>query len=384
MPQQQQKRLEFLDSLRGLAAITVVLSHFVLAYRLDLLSKFLNYSPVHIIYDGFAAVTFFFVLSGYVLTLSLDKSEKFSLIKFYLKRVFRIMPAYWATLVLSVIALLYIGSKNTIPASSDWINDFWHKPLPVRGLLNQAFFGLPGSNAELVPQNWSLKVEMMFSFLIPFLYMIYKRSSILTVIIFNLVLYFVFNIPVFLFHFSFGMILALYQENIVTWFNKMRSVSKYVVIALIVLLYTYRYTVPMYYYYVTRRYSDILSNSDLIWMITGVGASLLLIYALSSERVQYFLNLRMLTFIGKISYAIYLVHMMVLIRITPCFISFLNHINITGKGVVYLLSIIVLLGITMVLSYLLYITVENPIAKQTTAYLKKIKINSNIYKGLPF
>lgn len=40
-------RIEHLDSLRGLASIIVVFSHFFLAYGIDINFKAVTYSPLH-------------------------------------------------------------------------------------------------------------------------------------------------------------------------------------------------------------------------------------------------------------------------------------------------------------------------------------------------
>lgn len=58
-----------LDGLRGLAALMVFFSHAMgLLYPTPLIT-YLQSSPFRILWDGAAAVDFFFVLSGFVLTL---------------------------------------------------------------------------------------------------------------------------------------------------------------------------------------------------------------------------------------------------------------------------------------------------------------------------
>lgn len=356
-------RIEYLDSLRGLASISVVISHFVLAYRLDLKFKIINYSPLHFFYDGFAAVTFFFVLSGYVLTVSLKNRESIELISFYLKRIFRIFPAYLVVLIVSLLLYSFFKVINTNPVSSEWINSFWDKPLNFINFLKQIFFIVPDINfAELVCQNWSLNVEMKFSFLIPFLFIIYKKTNFIFALIFNIILYYLFNLPVYIFHFSFGMTLAMNQDSILIYLEKIKKNKKIILVSFIVLFYTYRYTLPMYYYYYYREQSYVLSNEDLIWFITGLGSFLILSYCFISTILQKILNLFFLKFIGKISYAIYLIHMMVLIFIVPILIKYLNDIDITDIYMVWVLSLSFLLITTIFFSYFLTIFIEIPIA----------------------
>jgi peptidoglycan/LPS O-acetylase OafA/YrhL len=74
-------RLAALDSLRGLLALSVFLFHIVLVYDKGIVSDnpapptslaewVLNNSPLRIFWSGHQAVVGFFVLSGFVLTLS--------------------------------------------------------------------------------------------------------------------------------------------------------------------------------------------------------------------------------------------------------------------------------------------------------------------------
>jgi peptidoglycan/LPS O-acetylase OafA/YrhL len=368
----KENRIEYLDSLRGLASISVVISHFVLAYRLDLEFRLINYSPLHFFYDGFAAVTFFFVLSGYVLTLSLKNKVEIELGSFYLKRIFRIMPAYIFVLFTSLLFYSFFNVINTIPSTSSWINSFWSKPLNFINFIKQIVFITPESGyAELVFQNWSLLVEMQFSFLIPFLFFIYKKSNFIFFLVFNLILFFFFNIPPYIFHFSLGIALAMNQDYILTIFTKIKVKHKIALIFFIIFLYTYRYTLPMYYYYVMREYSPLFSNDNLIWIITGLGSFLILLYCFTSIRLQKILNLHFFKFIGKISYGIYLTHLIVLIFLTPIFIDYLNYFDIKNVYIVWFVSLLFLLFITIAFSYFVTIFVEVPIAKLGNNMIKK-------------
>ena len=368
----KEKRIEYLDSLRGLAAISVVISHFVLAYGLDTKSKYLNFSPFHIFYDGFAAVTFFFVLSGYVLTLSLKNKDDLILGSFYLKRIFRIMPAYVFTLFISFAFYYYFKIIHTNPESSLWINSFWGKPLDFTNFVKQIIFILPSTGfAELMCQNWSLKVEMQISFIIPFLYLIYKHTNVYFFLIFNLILFYLFSFPIYLFNFSLGIALAMNQEFILTAFVEYKKKYNIILICAAIIMYTYRYTIPMYYYYILREKSTFLSNDDFIWFMTGFGSFLILLLAFTSSTLQKILTYDLFKFIGKISYSIYLTHLIILIFVIPIFINQLNLIGMTNNLMILIISLLFQLLITFILSYFVTTFVEIPIAKLGNDIIKK-------------
>src|ERR1700710_3167253 len=75
-------RIGYLESIRGLAAVQVLLLHFLAAFAPDLVyslpaagavAGYIHLSPLYFLYDGYSAVYIFFALSGYVLTRSFER-----------------------------------------------------------------------------------------------------------------------------------------------------------------------------------------------------------------------------------------------------------------------------------------------------------------------
>lgn len=102
-----QRFLPRLESLRGLAAVSVVGYH--------------AYGMRHdTVITGMAPVVLFFVLSGFVLARSLDRHS--SVVRFFRNRVFRLLPAASATvLLLSALHELF-GFYVGFEASFSWTN----------------------------------------------------------------------------------------------------------------------------------------------------------------------------------------------------------------------------------------------------------------------
>lgn len=98
-------RLEFLDSLRGLAAIMVACAHFIERTPLHG-SAFFQY-----VNFGQVGVVCFFVLSGMVIPYSLKEGER-PLSGFFISRFFRLYPAYWFSLILACIVVLYVANGS--------------------------------------------------------------------------------------------------------------------------------------------------------------------------------------------------------------------------------------------------------------------------------
>lgn len=93
-------RITGLDSLRGLAALAVVIYHYTDAYNHVLdehLALWFDFKR------GNLGVDAFFVISGFVIFMTLDKST--SAADFVVSRFSRLFPAYWVCLVCTYVGV---------------------------------------------------------------------------------------------------------------------------------------------------------------------------------------------------------------------------------------------------------------------------------------
>jgi peptidoglycan/LPS O-acetylase OafA/YrhL len=313
------------DTVRGLAALSVVFSHYIGAYGLPTQSNLWKqawmYSPLHIVWDGFAAVSLFYVLSGLVLSLKYFRDTKrpelagFKLSHFLIGRVFRIWPPYLAVFLASYVVRRAIGFDDnlTIPAASRWLFSTWGDSVPFWQLGREAILA-PMDTYFLVPQGWTLPIELIISFFIPLGILLASRNS-LWLIFFTLVAIGPLGATYFVFHFAVGLLIAKYYQEILVWLEPRRG---WKVAALLagVFLYTFRFTLPVYFKWQLPVYAP--------WIITGIGSALLLMVVIASARARTFLSLAWLRHIGRISYSIYLVHFLVLIFLIPRFFIWLD------------------------------------------------------------
>lgn len=181
-------------SLRGFAAVSVLVFHAMLAFKVDGLDTKIFTpidltTPAHIVNqlvvlltNGGAAVTFFFVHSGFVLTLSLNQHYRKALpfhhsllltsLSYYIRRVFRLYPV----ILVSVMAgyafyhLLFVPLPN--PPSSAWLNGFFQRG----GGLQELYYNLMLLSHTLNKFLWSLLVETQLSILMPLLYLAVRRN----------------------------------------------------------------------------------------------------------------------------------------------------------------------------------------------------------------
>lgn len=367
-------RLHFLDSLRGFASIFVILSHFSEAYNIGNTPKFawIKYSPLHFFYNAPAAVSLFFVLSGYVIALYLDRIGKLDLLSFYKKRIFRIWPAFVAAFIISYILFLNFTPLQTSPMGTEWINTFWRHPMSAQHLLKQLLLFDVGKDV-LVPQAWTLRVIFQFSFLMPFLYVIYKKMGALGLLMANLVLYFLFSGSYFIIHFSLGMFIAIGQQEKLNYFASLKNRYNLLIILALIGMFTFRFTIPFYYKFLTGSEFPFMGNGGGIRVISGFGAFLILVYCLSSVPIQKALDYKPLVALGRLSYCMYLTHFMLLLYVVPKYIYLLNSAGIYNRYVVMLSAAIVLVLLTIIVSYLLRIFVEKPFSKLGDTLFEKKK-----------
>ena len=145
-------RLLELDGLRGLAAVSVMLYHYLARYgTFDGLSHGTVF-PYTFAW-GWMGVNLFFVISGFVIYLSLDNHP--SPLDFVVSRAIRLYPTYWAGIVLTTIVVSLVG----LP--------FWdYRPWEIAAnfTMFQSFAFLPSVDGVY----WSLAEELKFYLLMLF------------------------------------------------------------------------------------------------------------------------------------------------------------------------------------------------------------------------
>jgi peptidoglycan/LPS O-acetylase OafA/YrhL len=109
-------RIPSLDGLRGIAILLVLIGH--LSYGLSEQGIVLPF--IYMFRMSTTGVSVFFVLSGFLITkLLIDEKERTGAIsfwRFYVRRVFRIFPAYY--LFLTIILLIAATGRITVPRSA--------------------------------------------------------------------------------------------------------------------------------------------------------------------------------------------------------------------------------------------------------------------------
>lgn len=151
-------KLQYVQVLRGLAALFVVLFHTSLNNIV-----YLNVSPIlNNIYNyGWLGVQFFFVLSGFIITyIHLpDLEKKINTKRFIKKRFIRIYPIYWV--IATVILLYYVFIKKDTAGTTVKIQDFNDFIYVLKCYL---LLPLNSHKHNFIDIAWTLSYEILFYF----------------------------------------------------------------------------------------------------------------------------------------------------------------------------------------------------------------------------
>ncbi len=121
--------------------------------------------------SGFLGVDVFFVISGYLMAAMYDPADKMA---FFRRRAKRLLPAYFAVVLLSLIAAAVITTPNDYEEveRQAWFATFF---APNVGFWLQTTYFAPHIFRPLL-HLWSLGVEIQFYLLVPLIFWLSARS----------------------------------------------------------------------------------------------------------------------------------------------------------------------------------------------------------------
>lgn len=160
------KPIPSLDGIRGLSCLFVIFGHFSYLYAPIFVDKFgevLGKTLAYSFGNQYTGVTFFFVLSGFLITniliLEVEKTQKTDIKTFFMKRVFRIFPAYYFYMACILAWMAY-----TVPDS------YTNKDIIAAGTYLYNY--ISDKNPWHMGHFWSLAIEEQFYLIWPILFAI--------------------------------------------------------------------------------------------------------------------------------------------------------------------------------------------------------------------
>jgi peptidoglycan/LPS O-acetylase OafA/YrhL len=277
-------RIKELDGLRGLAALSVVLFHYTNGSN--------PYSDDVIFFEfGHYGVELFFIISGFVISLTLKRKKTF--IDFWKARFFRLFPIYWFCMTLTFVVTSLIGLDYMTRSFTEYV---LNAPMLSR------FIGVKFVDGAY----WSLQYELFFYLLMALIYYFFTKSLNKILIIFGLltVVQFLINIT------SFNAIM----EN----YGGLASTVYFRLYGILFIEYIHLFTIGI------ALYAVVVEKKSWAWIyiVLGVLSSISISvedFIATSVIMGIFISAlwwkwkiwrnRIMLWLGAISYVLYLIHM---------------------------------------------------------------------------
>ncbi len=356
------ERIPNITGLRFFLAVLVMIFH---------ISEFCSkhdipfYNSLPLFHKGYEAVCVFFSLSGFLiirqLYLEKETTNTISLKNFYFKRALRIFPLYFLILIFGLTYYNYILPKF------GYIGGFNTNYSLYEGLLLSIFF-MPNVFAALYNPGgiieilWSIGVEEQFYlFIAPVLLFLPVRKIICFLLVSTFiffVLYFaiegniLYKYTMLFFYFTSSGIISILLLKKPQLFN-----NKIVV---------YISLISFILYFTTNFFENLFSFSSY-----NLFSMLLFCFVIGvlSKKTYFILNHRIITYLGKISYGIYVYHAIVIQLIGLIYIKKFSHIGLNNYLIIVVYNGVVLIT-TICISHFSY------------HYFEKFFINFNRNKSV--
>jgi peptidoglycan/LPS O-acetylase OafA/YrhL len=340
-------RIESLDSLRGLASLSVVFNHILLVLPVFFLAldhhkvdnwtaTLLTKTPLHIFWAGHEAVLLFFVLSGFVLALPFLNSKNGTYPKYLIKRFCRIYIPYIVSIGVAVI-LFYTINPSDIVELSAFFNNQWDHNVSILSAISFIFL-LGYDNFNINGSTWSLVHELRISIIFPLLMILvikfnWKKSLLFgigasiflwafTLLVANVLdiksVYILLTSFADTFYYAsffiIGATLAKYHKNVIAFTKNLKLKVKIIALIAFVLLYNVEWISLGFGDMKFSNSTIVLRTSTLLLDFIIAGAIVILFsLVLSLEKLKTILTSKPLIGLGKISYSLYLIHISVLL-----------------------------------------------------------------------
>ena len=320
------------DGLRGLAIVTVVIYH-----NFGFINKYLFF--------GWLSVDLFFVISGFLITdilLGAAGGKNF-LRNFYYRRVLRIFPLYYLSLVLFLIVLPKLPIESGIKYYTD--NQVWIWSY----LQNWLYIFRPPVNTNTLNHLWSLAVEEQFYLLWPLAILIIKKPKHLLIFIaLVLVATIGLRLWIWMHHLS-----GFAYYNLYT-FTRIDGICIGCMVALILKInpgFLKKYTAGIVlffaimnfaFFFINRYYHFSFPYLALVGYTTfAMLLGLLLNQAVTAENklINFIFNIPILHFFSKISYGFYVFHWPVYLLLSP-YLTLWGSKFLTGAFLEFSVSLI--------------------------------------------
>jgi len=360
-----------LESLRGLASLSVVLIHCLGAFvTIGKAGGLLAPAMGHFFnaVNGRNAVVLFFVLSGFVLSASVAKAPvtRSTLAGFLVRRAFRILPLAYLVMAVATLHLLMARPAGDLsPYMNQWMLNGYFKPH-----LNEIWDNVIFRDFRLNSVFWTLNVELLASIaFVPLFWLntnigalvrVWILVGLLTLPLFSNAL-----VAQYLFCFQLGIIAYLSMRYTRSQAVSLDTVPVLTLLAVgaggFITLYAHSKIVTWISGVIGRTLEP--GASDYVQILLEAVGAAIVVYGCAVSRSVWLdraLGSRVLRHLGKISFSLYCIHLVVLKAMMPIWVQVFGESLIARPALGPLLNIAIAVPLSFVLADLAYRRVEKP------------------------
>lgn len=299
-------RFEVLDSFRGIAAISVAMTHMHYLGSIADLDFFRG---------SWLFVEFFFVLSGFVLTHGYAFKENLTFKQFAISRTFRIFPLHIS--MLFVFLALEIGKFVAEKYGFHFNSGVFSGPTAIREIIPNLFLLQSWTDYTVESFNipsWSLSIEYyiyMLFFVTLFIKGVARNAlwigivSVVVYLVLNNIALFTHSVERGLYSFFIGAITYLVYKNIK---NHMDKISSYV------FSFFELFCAILVIFIVSLDAPSSAVTGPLLFSIT------ILVFSFEKGIISQFFKQKVFLFFGRLSYSIYMTHMAIWVSLMAFFL----------------------------------------------------------------
>lgn len=299
-------RLLELDSLRGIACICVMLFHYTAYYHHNWGHA---QTPIILFEYGKYGVELFFLISGFVIFMSLKKKN---IKDFLVLRFWRLFPTYWFAVVAIFVVSYFIPILPEVAVHG--------RITPLELLVNFTMIPTVFSLRYVDSSHWSLGFELLFYLYISAFFLLGKLREIRVVYVFL----FLTSLSVF-WHISIDRFFDI-QAWMTVWWKEDMSHWQYVLSKVFILPYVHLFLMGISLYLIHQKRKIILSVFCIIFGIAAdyfiwgwehlIAVTIItLVFSTAISFKMPFLRNKFLLYLGAISYSLYLIHQNIGFRI---------------------------------------------------------------------
>ncbi|SFD72578.1 acyltransferase family protein [Flavobacterium phragmitis] len=349
-------KIEQLTFTRFLAAISIVIFHFGKKSFL-----FNNTIVKSLFFNADVCVSYFFILSGFVMMLAYGNKSFICAKEYFRNRFSRIYPLYFFAILL--VLFLQIRIKN----------------FDLLGLILSLFMiqaWIPGYVLIFNPPGWSLSVELIFYLIFPFVFNRFFKKERIEKIYLIIIGFWILSQIIFLALFPVYNDISNFKDFLM--YSPIMHLNEFLIGNLAGFIFVRKiwhrignYDIPIFILSIILFFALKLPINFHNGLLAVLFIPLIILISLNTGIITKTFKMKSFVFLGEISYGIYILQVPIFSLFSAYSVN--KYFHITDPTIVFFLRLIILI----LVAALCYIYIEKPIQEKIRAKQRTTSVLSN-------